>query len=169
MIPRRAVQRSLESVGVRLLGSNGALGNGWHSVLPLSSLLPEAVPMQGRAFGSISDVVMDGDLDPVTPVGLDGRSGESSIDQKHLSLVAIGSNDTAADSEVVLPGDAGVRPLLVVVGAVRRERAPGNAVGQGVVVQELRKLGSTEGAKRRLSVNVISLLVASVAKTWHGE
>lgn len=142
----------LELVGVALAGGNGALADGRDTILPLSVLLTESVPMQGGTFRVVVNVVVDRDLDPVSPVCLNGGAGVSSVHQEDLTLISIWGDDTSADGEVIVADDTSAGPLLVVVRAVGCQRAPREAVGQRVVVQKVRKLGGIRRAEDALSV-----------------
>lgn len=129
VIPRSSIQSRLKPVSVGLGGSNRALGDSRDTIFPLSILLSEPVPVERGSLRTVGDVVGDRHLDPVTPVGLYSRAGESAVHEQDLALIAIRGDYTAADGEVVFAGDAGVGPLFVVVGAVSGKLAPGKAVG----------------------------------------
>jgi len=44
-------------------------------------LLEKAVPMDSSSF---VEVILDSDLNPITPIGFDGRARESTVDNQHL-------------------------------------------------------------------------------------
>lgn len=105
LLLRRLTEISDERVSELLARSNRALGDGGNAILPRSVLLQDAMPVKGRALFRLSDVVAKSDLNSVSPVGLNQRTGELVIDEKNITLVAIRSNDTATDGEVVIPYD----------------------------------------------------------------
>jgi hypothetical protein len=147
VIPRGTVKISDELVSERLAGWDRALADRWDTVLPRMALLENAMPVKGCALRRISDIIAKSDLDGVSPVGLDQRAGKLIIDEKDITLVAIGGDDTATDGEVVVPNDTGIRVRLVEVGVVV-QLAPRETIGHGVVLQELRKQWSEESTPK---------------------
>ena len=103
VIPRGAVERSNELVGIRRPRSDGALGDAGHTILPRSVDLQETMPMNAGSLGGTRDVVVDGDNNLVTPVGLDGGTRECSVDEKHLSFVTVRGDHPTADGEIIVP------------------------------------------------------------------
>lgn len=70
VIPRCTVEVCFKRVGERLSGSNWALLNGWDAIEPRGLSLEDAMPVQSSTFFWASDLIMHGDLESVTPVGL---------------------------------------------------------------------------------------------------
>lgn len=105
MIPSSSVELSLELVGIALSRWNRTLVNSGNTVLPWCRGLKESMPVQscsfGLAYGVLGDVVVDGDLDDVSPVGLNGRPREGPIDKQHRFLISVRSKHSSADSEVI--------------------------------------------------------------------
>lgn len=105
MIPRSSVEFSLELIGIALSRGDRALVYSGHTVLPRRCGLKETMPVQccsfGRARGVVEDVVVDGDLNNISPIGLNCRPREGSIDEQNRFLVAIRRNHASTDSEIV--------------------------------------------------------------------
>lgn len=81
---------------------------------------------------------MQGDLDNVTPVGLDQGGGKSTINEKYISLVTIWGNNTTANGEIITSYDACVGVGVIVVG-VGGESAPWEPIGGWIVGKERRE------------------------------
>lgn len=85
VIPSGSVEFSLELIGIALSRRDGALVDTGNTILPWCCGLKEAMPVQscsfGIACGVFGDVVVDGDLDSISPVGLNGRPREGPIDK----------------------------------------------------------------------------------------
>ena len=101
VIPRSAVEIRNERVGEAFPGGNRALLNGWDAIEPWRSLLQYPVPVQGGAFFRPRDVVAHVDRNGVSPVGLNGWSRESSIDEKSTFIDSIGGNSPPSNVEIV--------------------------------------------------------------------
>lgn len=80
MIPACTVLVRAKAISERRAWSDGTLPNSGRAVVPLCSSLFEAVPMESRAFFRGSEGVVDGDLDPIAPVGFDQGAGELVVD-----------------------------------------------------------------------------------------
>lgn len=89
------------------------MADGRYTIIPRSSGLQEAVPVNCSAF--VLEFVLDGDLNPVTPVGLDERARELVVDHKHRSYNTVWLHCGVCDSPVVLARDTCVRDLAWVV------------------------------------------------------
>lgn len=153
MIPRATKLIGQERVGVRLSGSNGTLGHTRHTVLVGGTSLQEAVPVHGGALFRAGDVVVNSDLDGVSPVGLDHGSRVLAVDQKCRDLISVRRYRSSADGPVVAPDRTGSRSLAVRVGTLHSPVTPWLAVLHGSIVgQEERKHGSHEGSQFRFSV-----------------
>lgn len=76
MVPGSSERGSFEAVGVARARCDGTHGNGRDTVHPSGVLLINAVPMHGGAFFRILNVIMDSNLDSVTPIGFDERLPE---------------------------------------------------------------------------------------------
>lgn len=143
MIPGSSVEFSLELVGVALSGWDRALVNTGHTVFPRCSGLKEAVPVESCAFGLtnrvLRDVVVDGDLNRISPVRLDRRPGEGSIDEQNGFLISIWSQHSSTDGEVVRANYTGVGRLSIRAGVCWCSGSPWEAVGKGVVRKKERE------------------------------
>jgi hypothetical protein len=93
--------------------------------------------MQCCALFRSRDVVMHGNLNSVTPVGLDQWAGVGSIDEEDISLISIWGNDTAANGEIITSYDTCVGARVIVVG-VRGESAPWISIGGWIVGKKSR-------------------------------
>ena len=60
-------------------------------------------------------LVVNGDFDPVAPVGLDHRPWKLVVDDKHHILDTVGRHGGVGDCPVILTGDAGVGDFAWVV------------------------------------------------------
>lgn len=76
VIPCSPERGSFEAVGVARARCDGTHGNSGDTVHPSGVLLINAVPMHGGAFFRILNVIMDSNLDSVTPIGFDERLPE---------------------------------------------------------------------------------------------
>ena len=139
VIPRSAVQRSPELVGEALPRSDGALADGGSAVFPRSTLLKEAMPVNCSTFFGASDVVLDCDLDNITPIGLDSGTRESAVDKKYRSLVAVRGDSSPADSPVIVPNNTGEGSAGVGIVAVVTQAPPRKSVRHGIVSQAKRE------------------------------
>ena len=101
VIPRSAVEIRNERVGEAFPGGNRALLNGWDAIEPWRSLLQYPVPMQGGAFFRPGDVIAHVNRNGVSPVGLNGWSRKSSIDEKSTFIDSIGGNSASSNVEIV--------------------------------------------------------------------
>lgn len=147
VVPGRTVLGGLEGVGLLLAWCDGALGDTGHTVLSVLVVLAETVPVDGRAV--VGHFVLDGNLDHVTPVGLDSRARVLAVDGKDLTLETIRCHGDVGDGPVVTNGAAGVRPVAVEVGIDREVAIPAftrsRAIGTGWLGSS-RRLGSTSSA-----------------------
>lgn len=141
VVPSGAILLGHERVGEGASRGDRALADTGRTVLPWPVLLMKAVHMQRRSLRLVLDVVPDGHLNGVTPVGLDHRAGEGAVDEKDITLITIGGDDLAGDGPVVLADDTRVGVVLVVVG-VLVPLVPGLSVGSRVVGQERLKTRS---------------------------
>lgn len=106
MIPRRTVQISGEVIGHALPRSYGTLLNGRHAIIPtVLSLLQEAVPVKGCPFLWPDDVIANSCRDGVTPIGFNGWSGESSVDEQGTAVYAIGGDVATSNVKLIFPSD----------------------------------------------------------------
>lgn len=67
--PRSAIQLSAESISERFAWSNWTLADSWDTVVPWGAGLEEAVPVKRGTLDL--ELVVDGHLDPITPVCFD--------------------------------------------------------------------------------------------------
>jgi len=85
VVPCSTELGSLKAVGLGLTGGERALGDTVHTVLDGAAQLAETVPVNGSTVGL--HVVVDGDLEVVSPVGPDERTGVLAVDEEALARV----------------------------------------------------------------------------------
>lgn len=103
------IKRCLEGVRERRPRSDGTLRDSRNSISIRSAFLEHAVPVESSSLGRTSDLVVNCNLNHVSPVGFDGWARESSIDEENGQFVDIRGNGVSGDSEVVIPSDPCVR------------------------------------------------------------
>ena len=81
VIPGTTVRRGLKSVGLLVARSDGTLSDARNTVSIVGVELAKAVPMNASAV--VLELVDDGYLDIITPVGLQKGAGVLTIDQQH--------------------------------------------------------------------------------------
>lgn len=98
-----AVAVGAESVSERLAWRDWALNSGRHTVHPLGVAHSQTMPMDSSAFRLIgaNNVVIDLDLNHVSPVGFNGWARELAIDEEHRAFDSIRCDLATADFEVV--------------------------------------------------------------------
>lgn len=69
--------------------------------------------MKCCAFSRSGDLVMDSDLDGITPICLDQWSRELSVDQKNVFLIAIGGLLSSGDSKIISSNDTSIWCIFV--------------------------------------------------------
>ena len=84
--------------------------------------------MQGSAFIGTADLVMDRDLDSISPVCLDGRPRETTVDQQNARVDAVRRFEASFNCEVIRSGLACRRRVLVIVRIVCSISAPGESI-----------------------------------------
>lgn len=147
VIPRASELIGQERVCVRLSRSNGTLRHTRNTILVRSAPLQKSVPVHSSTLFRSSDVVVDRDLNGVSPVGLDGRTRVLTVDEKCRDLISIRSYNSSADGPVVASYRTGRRSLAVRVGRLHSPVTPWLAVLHGSIVgQEERKHRSHEGS-----------------------
>jgi len=109
VVPGRTELISAEAVGEGLLWRDWALLDGWNTVVPWGLVHEQTVPMHSSWLTVVArllrKVIVDGDLNPVTPVGLDERTWELAVDEESIFLDSIRSDLAVGNAEVVLAGD----------------------------------------------------------------
>lgn len=161
VIPRGSVQLSLKLVGVALARGNGALVDTGDTVLPWRASLQETMPMKRSALLRTGDVVVQSDLDSITPVTLNGRSRVCPIDEENTLLVSIRGYGATTDGKVVSANDTSVGRRIVWVGIGRGLGSPWKATGKRVVRQESRQLGSCQRTVERSSACDVSVMLCT--------
>ena len=136
VVPRGAKEFSLELVGEGVHGCNGALADCGYAVVPLGVSLEQTMPVNCSTFEGVLDVVVYGDLDPITPVGFDDRARELPVDQNDIAKHTIGGDLVAGNVEVVVAGVAGVGNIVAnsCIGVLGGLVAPGSSTVLGAVV-----------------------------------
>lgn len=84
--PGGSVKLSANAVCERGTRSDGALADSGHTIVPWSSSLQEAVPVDSSAF--VLKSVVHFNLDPIAPVGFNERAGELVVDDKLARILA---------------------------------------------------------------------------------
>ena len=107
--PGGSEEFSANAVGERGARSNRTLRDSGDTIVPRSSSLQETVPVDGSSV--ILKLVVDCDLDPITPVGFNHRSWELVVDDKHGSLDTVGRHGGVGDCPVILTSNASVGDL----------------------------------------------------------
>ena len=94
------------------------------------------MPVNCSTFEGVLDVVVYGDLDPITPVGFDDRARELPVDQNDIAKHTIGGDLVAGNVEVVVAGVAGVGNIVAnsCIGVLGGLVAPGSSTVLGAVV-----------------------------------
>lgn len=80
VIPGSSVKISLECVGHSFSGSDRALLDGRNTIKPWGVTLENAVPVESGTFLRSCDLVVDGDLERITPIGFKLRRWELIVD-----------------------------------------------------------------------------------------
>lgn len=99
----RAVAVGAEFVSEGFAGGDWALNSGGHTIHPLRVAHAQTMPVNSCAFRLLgaNDVVLDFDLNHVSPVSLDGRTRKLAIDKQNRTLDTIRGNFATANFEVV--------------------------------------------------------------------
>ena len=111
--PSGSKEFSANTVSERGTRSDRAVADSRNTIVPRGSRLQETMPVNRSAF--VLKFVLDGDLDPITPVRLNERARELVVDHEHRSYNTIWLHCGVRDSPVVLACDACVRDLAWVV------------------------------------------------------
>lgn len=127
MIPGSSIQLSFKLVRVALARGDRALVNTRDAVLPRGSSLQETVPVKSGTLLRTSDVVVQSDLDRISPVSLNGRSRVGPVDEKDRLLISIRGNGAAADSKIVGSDDTCVGRRGVRIGISGGRSSPREA------------------------------------------
>lgn len=113
MVPAAPPEVGLECIRERFAWSDRALSHGWNTVVPRSRSLENSMPVQCSPFFRPSNLVMNGDLESIPPVGFKGRPRELAVDQDNASVDAIRRNVPTGDCQVVCTDNACVSVSLV--------------------------------------------------------
>lgn len=138
VVPGSSIEIGFEGIGERSARSNRALLNRGYTIIPRSFLLENTMPMESSAFLRASDLIMNGDLDCISPVGFDSWTRKLSINQNNVLLVSIRSKCAARYSEVVGSDNTGVWSGSVRIVTTCGKSAPWETIDDWVVGQELR-------------------------------
>jgi len=145
MPPRRSVETCSPCVRKALAWGDWAFRDARNSVIGLRALLKDTVPVDRSAF--IAEVVVDSDLNSVTPVGFEERTRELSVDQESSDLDTVWRNLALGDVPLVTPCLASVwylRFIVVVCLVVRISPWP-------VTSEVFRKIERSEAKRRKSS------------------
>lgn len=148
MIPAAAVQIRFKCISQRLSGSDWALLNRWHPIIPGRCSLKDAMPVQCSPFFRFGNLVRHFHLDRVSPVGFDERGRKLTIDQDDAFVDSVRGDEATLDGEIVGSDDPGSGRVFIRIAIVSRSRAPRKALRQRVVRQEVVDQGSLEGSER---------------------
>ena len=89
------------------------MADGGYTVIPWSSRLQETMPVDSSAF--VLEFVLNGDFNPITPVGLDKRARELVVDHEHRSYNTVWLHCGVCHCPVVLACNTCVWNLAWVV------------------------------------------------------
>lgn len=67
------------------------------------------MPMDGRPLLWRRDLIINGDLDGIAPVGFNRWPGKLVVNQKDGLLVAIGGYNSPFHCEIIIPDDPSIR------------------------------------------------------------
>lgn len=104
-----------------------------HAVVPRCLFLQDPMPMHCGTFFGTGDLVVDGDHERVSPIGLEGGRRELPIDQEDARVHSVGCNEPPRDGEVVPSNDACVRRIGVGIGIAGCCGAPRIPIGEGLI------------------------------------
>lgn len=107
------------------------------------------MPVESNAL--IVHIIVDGHLDGITPVSLNGRTGETAVDEQTVDLITIRGNLASGDGEVIGSNDTCVGMVFVVVGE-GIPLAPRETIGSRVVSEEVGESGSVLGSQDGLAI-----------------
>jgi len=112
VVPGRTELVGTEAVSKTLLRSDWALLDRWNTVPERSLVHKQAVPVKSGWLAVVArllwQIVLDVDLDPVTPVSLDERTWELAVDEDTVLLDSVWGDLAICNTEVVLASDASV-------------------------------------------------------------
>ena len=91
VIPRSSVEISLESIYHGFPRGNWALLHRRNTVVPRSCPLKDTVPMKGSTFLWSGDLVVNSDLEGITPIGFELGSRELVVDQQDALVDSVRS------------------------------------------------------------------------------
>lgn len=136
MIPGCAVLGCLEGVGLGVARCKRTLRDTIYAVLCIGVELSDAVPMNAGTV--VRQRILDGDLNSIAPVGIDGRSRQLLVDEKTDTFaIAVWVAGCIGELEAVRHRIAGCWPLLVEVGGNAVAVAPARSglctVGAGCI------------------------------------
>lgn len=117
MVEGRSVCIGLKDVGNVASGRHRTLGGGRHAIVPRCANLADAVKVKSCTFLGTLYLVDQRDLDHVSPVGLDGWTGELAVDDDHGPIHSIRSKVRARDCEFVPTCHTGLRYGAVAAGS----------------------------------------------------
>jgi hypothetical protein len=128
VVPTGAVLAGLEAVGAGVARGDSTLSDTWNTVLIVGAVLDDTVPMnlglsvrleshEELSYRSsiVLHLVGDMDLDPVTPVALDGGTGHLAVDSQSKAVNTIVVEGGIGDDPIVSAGLARIRAGGVVV------------------------------------------------------
>lgn len=141
-----------DTIRERCTGSNRTLADGRNTIVVGSTGLQEAVPVYRRAL--ILESVVDSDFDPVAPVGLDQRTRELVVGNKHWGHNTVWRHRGVCDSPVVVARDTCVRDLawVVWVGVVCAPISPWeDATTRLGAIEITSQIGIVERSKRAVA------------------
>src|SRR4051794_16163337 len=100
--PSTSIPLRLEPVHECLARRNRALMDRRDTIIVWRLGMRKTMPMDRRPLSRTFDLVGDRDLDDISPVGFDHRSGKLSVYQQHVLVAAIGPESTASDGPIVV-------------------------------------------------------------------
>src|SRR6478735_3538028 len=150
VIPTCSIQVGQKLICETLFRWDRALGYTWNAIFPGHSLLKDTMPMQRNTL--IVHVVMNSDLDGVTPVCFNQRRRKLPVHEDCGQLIAVGGDHPPTDSEVVPPNDSSIWLVLIVIG-LGIHGTPRIAIRSRVVSEESWQVRCIKRAIRGLPMN----------------
>lgn len=134
VVPGSAIGASLPGIGSRTsVSSDGALGYARNTILVVGAVLTDAVEVDGGAV--VWHLVDDGDLNHITPVGLNDRPGNLSIDRKgKFGARTVEHQGSVGDFKGICASDTGGIVIRVVIGFEILLVAPLRSISRRVAI-----------------------------------
>jgi len=132
VIPAGTERSGLKCVLMAVAGSDGTLRKATDTIHGIGAELANTMPVDGRAV--VLQVIVDCDLDSVTPVANDGRTWNLVVHGKAEALIAIKIAGRVCDVEVELANMSGIGPLVIGISINAEVITPLIAVARRVAI-----------------------------------